>query len=310
MGNSIEIARVDLKYESYRLKSASREKILLSSISERGIDEPLCGAYSLDEGSLILLDGFKRFRCAIRLGMPSVPFTGIGRDEATAIMQLIRTSNEKSLSFIEQAKLVDELKKVYQLSVAEIANHLGRSKAWVVVRVAAFSEMSESVLAEIFAGRFPLYSYLYTLRRLRRITGSASKEVDAFVKSVAGKHLSTRDIECLARAYFQGGSFIREQIDKGCIGFCLSQLKDAEIGASTSLNDLEKTALRDLEIANRVMGRLTLKLSNPKIESGEFFAEAGLLASGIIRLEPRFITSIQEFYARSRHPKRDLPAAQ
>ena len=112
MGNSVEISRFDLKFESYRMKSASRERILLSSISERGIEEPLCGVcFSPDESGSVLLDGFKRFRCALKLGFSAVPFMSIGRDGATGIMQLIRTSNAKSLSFIEQAKLVEELKR-------------------------------------------------------------------------------------------------------------------------------------------------------------------------------------------------------
>lgn len=293
------------------MKSASRERILLSSISERGIEEPLCGVcFSPDERGVVLLDGFKRFRCALRLGFPAVPFVSIGRDEATGILQLIRTSNAKSLSFIEQAKLVDELKRGYSLSLGEIATHLGRSKAWVVVRVEAFSSMSETVEAEIFSGRFPLYSYLYTLRRFRRLNGIASKEVDEFVKAVSGKALSARDIELLSRAYFQGGTQIREQIKSGAIGFCLSQLKEAESEQGQELNEAERTALRDLDIANRVMGRLTLKLSNPKLESSEFFAEAGLLVSGIIRLEPRFNSAIREFYARCRPQTSDSPTAQ
>jgi len=310
MQNTVEISRFDLKFESYRMKSASREKILLSSISERGIEEPLCGVcFSPDERGVVLLDGFKRFRCALKLGFPAVPFVSMGRDEATGIMQLIRTSNAKSLSFIEQAKLVEELKKVYGLSLAEIATHLARSKAWVVVRVEAFSSMSEAVQTEIFSGRFPLYSYLYTLRSFRRLNGVASKEVDEFVKSVSGKALSARDIELLARAYFQGGTQIREHIQSGAIGFCLSQIKD-EVGTGNDLNEVERVVLKDLELTNRLMSRLTMKLSNQKLESREFFAEAGLLASGIIRLESRFSGAIREFYARCGPTKCDSSPTQ
>lgn len=308
--NTVEISRFDLKFEDYRMKSASRERILLSSISDRGIEEPLCGVcFSPDEREVVLLDGFKRFRCALRLGFPAVPFVSIGRDEATGIIQLIRTSNAKSLSFIEQAKLVEELKRVYGLSLAEIATQLSRSKAWVVVRIEAFSSMSELVQTEIFSGRFPLYSYLYTLRSFRRLNGVASKDIDDFVKSVSGKALSARDIELLARAYFQGGTQIREQIQSGYIGFCLSRIKD-ETGSGNDLNEVERAVLRDLELTNRFMSRLTLKLSNPKIESREFFAEAGLLVSGIIRLEPRFTGAILEFYARCRPTECDPSAAQ
>lgn len=311
MGNTVEISRFDLKFESYRMKSASRERILLSSISERGIDEPLCGvSFSPDEREVVLLDGFKRFRCALRLGFPAVPFLSMGRDEATGIIQLIRASNAKSLSFIEQAKLVEELKRVYGLSVAEIATHLSRSKAWVSVRVEAFSSMSTFVQAEIFSGRFPLYSYLYTMRQLMRLNGVTSKDIDVFVNSVSGKGVSTRDIDLLARAYCHGGTRVREHIQSGYIGLCLSQLKETETGHGHELNEVERNALRDLEIINRVMGRLTLKLSNQKLESREFFAEAELLVSGIIRLEPRFTEAIGEFYARCRPQKCDISAAQ
>lgn len=311
MGDTVEISRFDLKFETYRMKSASREKILMSSILERGIEEPLCGVgFSPDEREIVLLDGFKRFRCALKLGLPAVPFVSMGRDEATGIIQLIRTSNAKSLSFIEQAKLVEELKRVYGLSVAEIATQLCRSKAWVVVRIEAFSSMSETVQTEIFSGRFPLYSYLYTLRRLTRLNGVTSKDIDEFVSSMSGKGVSTRDIELLARAYFHGGTQIREQIQTGSIGFCLSQLKETENGHGHELNEAERNALRDLEIINRVMGRSTLKLSNSKLESREFFAEAELLVSGIIRLAPKFSGVIREFYARCRPEKCNLSTAQ
>jgi ParB/RepB/Spo0J family partition protein len=310
VGNTVEVSRIDLKFESYRMKSASRERILLSSISERGIEEPLFGVcFSPDEREVVLLDGFKRFRCALRLGFSAVPFVSMARDEATGIIQLIRASNAKSLSFIEQAKLVEELKRVYGLSVADIATQLGRSKSWVVVRVEAFSSMSESVQAEIFSGRFPLYSYLYTLRQRTRLNGVKSEDIDTFVNSVAGKGVSTRDIELLARAYFQGGTLIREQIQNGYIGFCLSQLKEMT-GHGNELREVERNVLRDLEIINRVMGRLTLRLSNPKLESREFFAEAEFLVSGIMRLEPRFNVAIREFYARCRPQTCDLSAAQ
>ncbi len=310
MGNSIEICRIDLKYESYRLRSASREKILLASISERGIEEPIWGSYTVDEGQFVLLDGFKRYRCAVKLGYPALPFVSIGRDEATAIIGLIRTSNARSLSFIEQAKLVDELKRVYDFSIAQIATSVGRSKAWVVVRIEAFSSMSELVSREIFSGRFPLYSYLYTLRQFRRLNGVASQEVDAFVKAVSGKALSTRDIELLARAYFQGGVQIRESIQKGYIDFSLSQIKQSEIGPGYELRDVERSVLRDLEIICRTMGRLTLKLSSSKMGSGEFLAQAGLVAGGIIRLEPKFIGAVRQFYARCGSQTGGLSAAQ
>jgi len=41
MTREIEITQLDLRYESYRMKDCRLEGRLLSSIAERGIEEPL-----------------------------------------------------------------------------------------------------------------------------------------------------------------------------------------------------------------------------------------------------------------------------
>jgi len=70
MVDHVEISSLDLRYEDCRLKSSKTEKELLTSILERGIRDPLQGVDV--KGKRILLDGFKRYRCAIRLHLGSV----------------------------------------------------------------------------------------------------------------------------------------------------------------------------------------------------------------------------------------------
>ena len=60
MVEQVEISSLDRRYEAYRIRSAVAEKSLLLSISSHGIREPLKGVGE----SRILLDGFKRLRCA------------------------------------------------------------------------------------------------------------------------------------------------------------------------------------------------------------------------------------------------------
>lgn len=43
MANEVELAHLDLRYESFRLKQAALEERLLASIAQRGIEEPLEG---------------------------------------------------------------------------------------------------------------------------------------------------------------------------------------------------------------------------------------------------------------------------
>jgi hypothetical protein len=210
MVEQVEISSFDLRYQGCRMRCPGAEKALLLSILDKGIRDPLQGIDT--EQCRILLDGFKRYRCANKLGIGIVPYSSLSSDEATGIIELIRMSNATSLSILEQAKLIDELKSVHHMSVSEIARLVDKSKGWVGMRVGIIGQMSPLVTSKIFGGKFPVYAYMYTLRPFIRMNGINKKEIDEFVGSVAGKKLSIRDIELLAHGYFKGSDQLREQI--------------------------------------------------------------------------------------------------
>ena len=60
-----------------------------------------------------------------------MPVPAIEIDEAESILHIIRQSSEKTLTIVEQARFVDELKKSFGLGVSEIAKRLEVSRAWV-----------------------------------------------------------------------------------------------------------------------------------------------------------------------------------
>ena len=296
METQIEITTLDLRYENHRLKSPAAEKIMLNSILENGIRDPLQGVDP--QGSPILLDGFKRYRCARRLNIGVVPFISLGSDEALAIIEVLRLSNAKSLSIVEQARWIEELKTVYQMRTSDIASLLEKSKPWVSMRSGIISEMSDCVKDNIFKGKFPVYSFMYTLRQFMRMNGTSKKEVDQFVESVSGKGLSIRDIELLAHGYFKGSEALRQQIRKGNVSWGLKSLKESH-SARKDLTEVERAMLSTLELTHKYMQRLTVKLIDDRYKSGSFYAQANLLSGGILReLEP-FSKNLREFYDRS-----------
>ena len=139
MAREVVLSALDLRYEDYRLKMAAVEARLLVSIAQRGIEEPLEGVdrpvgAAGGEPTSILLNGFKRYRCARKLRLETVPYAVIGTDEVSGIVGLLRTAQNKSLNILEQARFLDELKSVRHLSVAAIATELSVSKAWVSMR--------------------------------------------------------------------------------------------------------------------------------------------------------------------------------
>lgn len=296
MTQQIEISSVDLRYECCRVKSKYTEKLLFDSILLHGIREPLQGVDATD-GSRILLNGFKRFRCARKLGIGMVPWYSFGNDASVGIIELLRISNAKSLTILEQAKLIDQLQTVQKMSGSDIAQLLEKSRAWVSVRAGIIKEMSRCVTDKIFSGQFPAYAYLYTLRRFMRINTVSKKEVDEFVRCVAGKNLSLRDLDILANGYFKGSDEIRGQIQNGNICWGLEQLKTSAAGAG-ECTQTEQKMLKDLSNVQKYMQRVAYKSSDGRLKTPSFRAQANLLAGGILRQIHMFEKAVRGLHDR------------
>lgn len=309
---TIEIEQMDLSYEGCRLRDRSRERALLASISERGIMEPLQGVM-VTSGRFLLLDGFKRYRCARQLKIEAAECVGIGDDAASGIMKLIRTSNDFSLHIIEQSRLVTELHKKHGMSTMQIAQSLERSPAWVSMRLGLLIEMSDTVKKAVFSGRFPARSFMYTVRQFTRVNKVSREDTDQFVKAVSGKDLSGRAVDQLARAYFQGGDNFREQILKGNFGWTLDRMEKMEQARATDSSVMgtdELRLLKDLEIASKYEGKIIRRSLEELKASQAFYAEAELISGGIIRQSNAYREAVGRIYDRCRNAKRDMDALQ
>lgn len=290
----VNVSDFDLRYEKYRIKNGSTEDKLLLSIVKNGIRDPLRAVEA--KSVKILLDGFKRLRCAKKLNIAIVPYVCIGDDEAIGILKLIRGSFSVGLEIIEQAKLIDELKKRHGLSLTEIAEQLERSKAWVGLRAKMIKEISPYVAKSILAGKFSARSYLYTIAPLTRVNHLKAEEVDRFVKMVAGKKISTRDMDLLARAYFTGSKEIADQLENGNLKWSLERLKVNQDTQGGETTQLEGRVLSHLEFTLNHMQKLTIESSDKRLKSKAFFAQASVLAEGISNQMKHFIYAIGRFY--------------
>jgi hypothetical protein len=251
--------------------------------SQHGIRDSLQGVDT--KAGRVLLDGFKRLRCAQKLAIAIVPYNSLGSDEALAIIELMRISNAKNLSILEQAKLIDELNSVHKMSNSEIAAHLEKSKAWVSVRAGIIAEMSEFI-------------------RINRISKA---DIDEFVTAVSGKNLSIRDIETLAHGYFKGSEDFRKQIKNGNISWSLSRLKDRSVHP-TDCTQIERTMLKDLQIVQKYMQRVICRSRDTRYKSNVFFAHSNLITGGILRQLEIFAKSVRQFHDKCGQAGSDLSA--
>lgn len=292
----IDISSLDLRYESRRLKNRSQEGRLLSSIAECGIDEPLEGVDVA--GVRVLLNGFKRYRCARRLNIGLVPYRSLGEDATAGIVALLRTSNARSLALLEQAGFIDELRTLESMSVADIAELLSRSKSWVSMRVGLIAEMTETIRQKLFGGAFPVYPYMYTLRQFMRMNSVSKQEIEAFVVALSGKKLSTRDIEQLANGYFRGPESFREQVRSGNLAVPLQQMREIP-AAPDGCSAFERGLLKDLELIGKYMQRVIGKSHDPRLKTHAFRAQANLLTAGLLSRLPSFTQTMRYLHDRS-----------
>jgi hypothetical protein len=296
MARDVELSSLDLRYEGYRMKNAGLEERLLASILQRGMEEPLEGVQVQDAS--ILLNGFKRYRCARKLQLPSVPYASLGQDATAGILTLLRTSNNRALSILEQAAFIDELHATRQLSVAQIAQELSRSKSWVSMRLGLIAEMSAAIRDKLFSGAFPVYPYMYLLRQFMRMNGVSAEEVEQFVIAVSGQQLSVREIEQLAHGYFRGPDSFRQEILKGNLALPLKRLREVPPNPD-GCSEFERVLLGDLEITQKYMQRVMGKSADPRIKSRVFHAQANLLTGGILSRMPAFNQSLKQLHDRS-----------
>jgi hypothetical protein len=296
LSENVELSSLDLRYEGYRLRDDAREARLMASIATRGIEEPLEGVDASEQR--FLLNGFKRYRCAKKLSLGCVPYISLAEEEATGIVNLMRLSTDKALGILEQARFIVDLLTLYGMSLSEVAEKLSRSKAWVSMRRSLLDEMSPEIQQILFRGAFPVYCYMYTLRPFRRMNSITQAEIERFVKAVSGKRLSVRDIELLARGYFQGPTSLREAIDSGKLGWSLEKMKSVPEDLE-GCNEFERVLLKDLEIVQKYMQRVMAKCHDPRLKSRAFYAQANLLTGGLLsRLDP-FRERMKEFHDRS-----------
>ncbi len=296
MSEIVELSSLDLRYEGHRLRDPAGEARLLASIRERGIERPLQGVDP--PAGRLLLDGFKRRRAAEKLGIAVVPYVSLGEEEATGILGLMRVSAAKPLGILEEARFLGDLLSIHGMRVAEVAETLSRSKGWVCMRQRLLEEMSPAVEEALFGGRFPVYSYMYTLRPFMRMNAVGKGLIERFVKATAGRRLSVRDIELLAQAYFRGPASLREAIEEGRLGWSLQQMKDVPEDRE-GCSPRERGLLADLQGLRKCLERVMARCGDERLASRAFFAQANLLCGGVLGILQPFSERMKEFYDRS-----------
>lgn len=297
-GINIEISDLDLRYESYRIREKKVEQGLLISIAEKGILDPLRGAGTQEEK--ILLDGFKRLRCARKLDLKIIPYISIGTNEAEGILELIRGSESRSLNIFEQVKLIEILKKEWGLAIPEIAREINKSTGWVGMRVTVLQEITPNVIDKIMRGNFSAYAYMYFVKPFMRMKGVTKEDVNRFVNALSDKKNTTREVKQLANLYFTGSKKIKEQIEKGNPHWVQKRLESDKSSERIKYSPSEQQILYHLELVRKGMRQLANLGDDIPSQTPAFLVQVNLTTEGILKWMESFSKKMVKFYDQSR----------
>ena len=250
-------------------------------------------------GGRVLLNGFKRYRCARKLRLGTVPYASLGRDEAAAMIGLLRVSNERGAVDFGAGGVSGRAERGAG-SVGGGDRRPAVAEQGLGGDAAGADRLDERAGAQatVRAGLFPVYAYMYTLRP----SCHAHERPGGGAVCRGGerpKLKRTRDRGVLARAFFQGKRGAAGEVDcgRGQIAPVLARLREPAMAAD-GCSERESRLLRDLEIGNRAMWRVRARCGE-KLSSGAFRAHARLRSEAILSRAAGFTETVKLIYDRS-----------
>jgi ParB/RepB/Spo0J family partition protein len=150
------------------------------------------------EGGYQLIDGFKRFYAAEDLMMETLQCRLLDIDLAQAKVLLLSYNRlHQSMEALEEAMVLQDLRKTHSLNQRSLARMTGYSRSWISRRLALIDKMDEGISSDIMMGVITS-SHARALTKLPRgnqgdvaraitnfalTSGQSDKLVDAFLKA-------------------------------------------------------------------------------------------------------------------------------
>jgi ParB family chromosome partitioning protein len=187
--------RIDMRQDSL--------EELAASIRAQGVVQPIVARpLSIKDGNqrYEIIAGERRWRAAQMAGLAEIP--AVIRDvpdEAAIAMALIENIQRENLNPLEEARALDRLIREFDLTHAEAAQAVGRSRASVsnLLRLQDLSEKVKPLLED----------RQLEMGHARALLGisNATQQLDA-ARQVIKKGLSVRETERLVKSILEGGS--------------------------------------------------------------------------------------------------------
>lgn len=171
---------------------------LSESIKTYGVLSPILVRPGKEPGKYMLIAGERRFRASQMAGLTSIPaLIDKAKDDSgdrTLAMQLVENMQRSDLSPLERAHAIGALKETYNLSIREVADKLGVSKA-MVQRSLEILELPDDLLNALREGASESKILLLSNIEDQDIRASYLKDLDVLTRNQLKKDLEKGQVE-------------------------------------------------------------------------------------------------------------------
>lgn len=150
---SVAISDIDLRYSKLRLLCPVQVARLHRQVELDGIQHPVLVSDGIEDGRLVLVDGFKRVEVSRKLGENAVLVRVVKLAPVSAEVAIISSNAaQRGLSDMEEGLIVQSLYRTHGQTQVEIAQLLGHHKSWVCRRLRLIERLDPSVQTDVRLG--------------------------------------------------------------------------------------------------------------------------------------------------------------
>ncbi len=183
------------KYQPRKDMSPDALEELASSIRSQGVIQPIV-VRQTDKNSYEIIAGERRWRAAQMAQLDNVPcLIKDVPDEAAVAIALIENIQREDLNAMEEAQALNRLMKEFELTHAEVAEAVGKSRT-SVTNLLRLNNLNDDVKLLLEHGDIEMGH----ARALLALDGEQQTEA---AQIVSGKALTVRDTEKLVRKYLE-----------------------------------------------------------------------------------------------------------
>jgi len=150
---TVKLSSLDLRYGALRLTDPTALRRLRESVQQDGLHSPVLVSEGVEEGKLVLVDGFKRIRVLDEAGETEILARMEVLDGASAHAAVLACNRPgRGVTDLEEAWVVRSLHRGHRLPQVKIAALLGRHKSWVCRRLRLVEGLEDDLQDEIRLG--------------------------------------------------------------------------------------------------------------------------------------------------------------